>query len=190
MDDKDKSKFDEMVQTATSGIGEAAKSAVLGDVPLFVEHCEAAVAEVDVTRRWWCLVRDQLQKRLGSRSLGFRARRPSRRGTILALVGRSLIIVKLEDHDIGAPILGMGREVAISRRIPVLVKATTNCHDLPRTVLLASVLKRVNCVREPADEGRGDHFGCPYLATARPVAVERRSMFPPQCRLGSLSADK
>jgi hypothetical protein len=29
MDDKDKSKFDEMVQTATSGIGEAAKSAVL-----------------------------------------------------------------------------------------------------------------------------------------------------------------
>ena len=23
-----------------------------GDVPLFVEHCEAAVAEVDVTRRW------------------------------------------------------------------------------------------------------------------------------------------
>ena len=25
---------------------------LLGDVPLFVEHCEAAVAEVDVTRRW------------------------------------------------------------------------------------------------------------------------------------------
>src|SRR6478752_5691675 len=24
----------------------------LGDVPLFVEHCETAVAEVDVTRRW------------------------------------------------------------------------------------------------------------------------------------------
>src|SRR5258706_9509302 len=24
----------------------------IGDVPLFVEHCEAAVAEVDVTRRW------------------------------------------------------------------------------------------------------------------------------------------
>src|SRR5258705_12282187 len=24
----------------------------VGDVPLFVEHCEAAVAEVDVTRRW------------------------------------------------------------------------------------------------------------------------------------------
>ena len=24
----------------------------IGDVPLFVEHCEAAAAEVDVTRRW------------------------------------------------------------------------------------------------------------------------------------------
>jgi hypothetical protein len=28
---------------------------------------------------------------------------------------------KLEDHDICAPIFGMGREVALSRRIPVLV---------------------------------------------------------------------
>jgi hypothetical protein len=60
----------------------------------------------------------------------------------------------------------MGREVAILRRIPVLVKATANCHDFPRTVLLASVLKRVNCVREPADEGCVDHCGCPYLAAA------------------------
>ena len=25
---------------------------IAGDVPLFVEHCEAVVAEVDVTRRW------------------------------------------------------------------------------------------------------------------------------------------
>jgi hypothetical protein len=25
---------------------------VIGDVPLFVEHCEATVAEVDVTLRW------------------------------------------------------------------------------------------------------------------------------------------
>ena len=33
-------------------------------------------------------------------------------------VGHFLIIAKLEDHDIRVPILGMGREVAISRRIP------------------------------------------------------------------------
>ena len=44
---------------------------------------------------------------------------------------------KMKDHDICVPILGMGREVARFRRIPVLVKATTNRHDLPRTVLLA-----------------------------------------------------
>ena len=30
--------------------------------------------------------------------------------------------------------------MAIARRIPVLVKATTNRHDLPRTVLLAPLL--------------------------------------------------
>ena len=54
-----------------------------------------------------------------------------------ALVGHFLIIEKLEDHDIRVPILGMGREVAILRRIPVLVTATTNLHDLPRTVLLS-----------------------------------------------------
>ena len=48
---------------------------------------------------------------------------------------RPLIIVKLEDHDIRAPILGMGVVMAISRCIPVLVKATTNRHDLPRMVL-------------------------------------------------------
>ena len=39
-------------------------------------------------------------------------------GTILALVGHFLIVAKLEDHDVRVPILGMGREVAISRRIP------------------------------------------------------------------------
>jgi hypothetical protein len=41
-------------------------------------------------------------------------------------MGHFLIIVKLEDHDVRVPILGMGREVAILRRFPVLVKATTN----------------------------------------------------------------
>ena len=51
---------------------------------------------------------------------------------------------KLEDHDVRVPILGMGREVAISRRIPVLVKATPNRHDLPRTVVLAPLLDLIN----------------------------------------------
>jgi hypothetical protein len=40
----------------------------------------------------------------------------------------------------------MGREVAISRRIRILFKATTNCHDLPRTVLLAPAFDQVNSV--------------------------------------------
>jgi hypothetical protein len=96
--------------------------------------------------------------------------------------------VKLEDHDIRTPILGMGCEVAFSRRI--LFKATTNRHDLPRTVLLDPLLDQVNCVREPADEGCVDHCGCPYLATARPVAVERRPMSPPQGRSGFPSAHR
>ena len=62
------------------------------------------------------LVRDQRQKRLGPRSLGFLARRPSRRGPNLALVGHFLIIEKLEDHDISAPIFGMARVVSSSCR--------------------------------------------------------------------------
>jgi hypothetical protein len=48
-----------------------------------------------------------------------------------------LIIVKLEDHDIRAPIFGMEREVAISRRIRILFETTTNRHDLQRTRLEA-----------------------------------------------------
>jgi hypothetical protein len=43
--------------------------------------------------------------------------RRSRRATILTLIGPSLISVKLEDHDICVPILGMGREMASSRCI-------------------------------------------------------------------------
>jgi hypothetical protein len=83
-------------------------------------------------------------------SLGFLVRL----ATISALLGRSLIIVKLEDHDIRAPILGMSREVARSRHAPVLLIPTSNRHDLPRTVLLDPLLDQVNCVREPADKGR------------------------------------
>jgi hypothetical protein len=65
------------------------------------------------------------------------SRRRSRRVTIPALLGHFLTIAKLEGHDIRVLIFGMGREVAISRCIPVLVEATTNRRDLPRTVLLA-----------------------------------------------------
>jgi hypothetical protein len=67
----------------------------------------------------------------------------------LALVGQFLIIVKLEDHDIRAPILGMGRVVALSRRIGILFKTTTNRHDLPRTDLLGSAA-RFHQLREKA----------------------------------------
>ena len=42
--------------------------------------------------------------------------------------------MNLEDHDICVPILGMGRVVAISRGIRILVITTTYRHDLPRTV--------------------------------------------------------
>src|SRR5258708_22505541 len=76
----------------------------------------------------------------------------------------------------------MGREMAISRCIRILVITTTNLHDLERTALLAPVLKHVNCVGKSVDEGHGDHCSCPYFATARPVAFEHQSRFPPQCR--------
>ena len=62
--------------------------------------------------------------------------------------------------------------------------ATTDLHNLKRTALLALVLDQVNCVGETVDEGRGDHCGCPYFATAHRVAVERRSGSPPQGRRG------
>ena len=119
----------------------------------------------------------------------FLARWPSRRGTNLALVGHSLI-VELEDYDIRVPVLGMGGEVAIARCIPVLVIATSDVHDLQRTVLLAPLLNQVNRAGKSADERRRDHCGCPYLATARPVAVERRSGSPPQGRHGFPSAHR
>jgi hypothetical protein len=69
----------------------------------------------------------------------FLARQPGRRLS-------SAIIVKLEDHDIRAPILGMSREVAISRCIRILFQTTTNRHDFQRTVLLDPLLDQVNCV--------------------------------------------
>jgi hypothetical protein len=64
-----------------------------------------------------------------------------------ALAGHSLvIIVKLKDHDIRVPIIGMGRVVAISRDIRLLVITTTNPHDLERTGRPAPLLDLVNCV--------------------------------------------
>jgi hypothetical protein len=84
--------------------------------------------------------------------LGFLARRPSRAGTPLALTGHLLIIAKVEDQDIRAPILGMSRVVAISRRIPVLVKAATDLHDLQRAGPPAPLLDLLNCLGEPIDQ--------------------------------------
>jgi hypothetical protein len=43
----------------------------------------------------------------------------------------------------------MSREVAILRCIPILVTATTDRHDLQRTVLLHPLLDQVNCVGRP-----------------------------------------
>ena len=63
---------------------------------------------------------------------------------ILAPIGHFLIFVKLEDHDIRAPILGMGHEVAIKRDIGSLFKTTTNRHDLPRTVQFSPLFNLIN----------------------------------------------
>jgi hypothetical protein len=48
----------------------------------------------------------------------------------MSLVG--LVIEKLEDHDIGAPIFGASRVVPISRCIRVLFITTADPHDLER----------------------------------------------------------
>jgi hypothetical protein len=48
--------------------------------------------------------------------------------------------LKIEDHDVRAPIFGMGREVASSCCIWIFFKTTTNSNDLPRTVVLAPLL--------------------------------------------------
>jgi hypothetical protein len=55
-------------------------------------------------------------------------RRLASRGEVVLTL--TAILVQLEDHDIRALILGMGRVVAVSRRIPVLAEATTDLHDL------------------------------------------------------------
>ena len=68
---------------------------------------------------------------------------PSRGDTNLAFAG-PFLIEKMKDHDIRAPILGMGREVASFRRIWILLIATSNLHDPERTVLLEPLLNLVN----------------------------------------------
>ena len=71
-------------------------------------------------------------------------RRLASRGEVVLTL--TAILVQLEDHDIRALILGMGRVVAVSRRIPVLAEATTDLHDLERTARLAPLLNQNNCV--------------------------------------------
>jgi hypothetical protein len=65
-------------------------------------------------------------------------------------------------------------------------------HDEPSRlpVLLPLPLDHVNCVRKPADEGCVDHCGCLYLATARPVAAERRLASQPRYNRGVPAAHK
>ena len=63
----------------------------------------------------------------------------------------------MNNYDFRAPILGVGREVAINGGISILPSITTNHHDLPLTVLLAPLLDQINCVRKPVDEGCVDH---------------------------------
>ena len=119
-------------------------------------------------------LRDQRQKHLGLWSLGLLARWLSRCVTILALAGHFLIIVKIEDHDIRVPILGMGREVAIFRRIRILFKTTTNLHDLERTVLLAPVSIR-STARESRPQEVEQPFGLAAASTEMDVRYEQRS---------------
>ena len=69
----------------------------------------------------------------------FRCLRPA--GAIPALGGHFPIIVKLKDHDVRVLISGWAAVVPSSRHIPILVQATTNLHDLQRTVLLAPLLE-------------------------------------------------
>ena len=40
-------------------------------------------------------------------------------------------LTKMNNYDFRAPILGVGREVAINRGIPILPTITTNHNDLP-----------------------------------------------------------
>ena len=86
----------------------------------------------------------------------------------------SLIIVKLKDHNIRAPILGMGRVVTISRAIRILVITTTNLHDFERTGRLAPLLDLINCVKNRSMKDAVT-IGSPCLASARSVAVELKA---------------
>jgi hypothetical protein len=63
----------------------------------------------------WRLVRDQRRKRLGSLSLEFLGRWHSLAGAVQTCLSSAISSSskKLEDHDIRAPIFGMGRVMAI-----------------------------------------------------------------------------
>jgi hypothetical protein len=95
---------------------------------------------------------------------------------ILAVSANSSSSKKLEDHDSRVPIFGMGREVAVFGGIRILMIATTNRHDLPRTVLLAPLLDQVNCAGKLADERCGDHSaGSLVLSVLSPQVIRYAS---------------
>ena len=94
----------------------------------------------------------------------------------------------MEDHDIRISILGMGREVAILRGIPVLANAITDLHDLEQTVLPHPLLDQAT-----ARESRLMKAAVTIVV----VHISRQqgqpllgSEVPPQGRRGFLSAHK
>jgi hypothetical protein len=64
----------------------------------------------------------------------------------------SPLIEKLPDHNVGTPILGMGRKVARLGHFPVLAGGTMNAHDLPRTVEFAPFFNLIYGAGEPANK--------------------------------------
>ncbi len=130
-----------------------------------LKHTNRGETQVKLTTSWF------IARGLSSR----------RRKTIPTLLGQFLIIAKLEEHDIGVSILGMGRVVAISRHNPVLAKPTTNRHDLP--VLLDPLLDQVNGITSrlcfPQEQLKLSHSAtrlCPCgFRICRVVAVHEAS---------------
>jgi hypothetical protein len=59
----------------------------------------------------------------------FSTRKAVLSGTLLIIVAQHL--AKMNNHDFRAPILGVGRKMAINRGIPILPTITANHDDLP-----------------------------------------------------------
>jgi|GEM_PF-5498998 hypothetical protein len=64
-------------------------------------------------------------------SAPFRARQASNPEPEAALSDTIQHLAKMNNHDVRAPIFGVGREVAINRGISILPTITTNRNDLP-----------------------------------------------------------